>query len=155
MPSQVHPVHAVQPQVDDAPGGPREIRRILLVDDEPGIRTAYGTVLRENGYDVEVACDGRQALRMLGKSPVDLVICDIVMPDCDGLETLTVMRRRFPGVAMISISGGGTIAARDYLDMAMRLGAQATLAKPFSALELLTTISELGPSGAGLEPGMS
>jgi DNA-binding response OmpR family regulator len=114
--------------------------RILVVDDEAGVRGFLRKVLEDDGYEVIEAGDGKQALRQARAAHVDLVITDLVMPELEGIETIRALRREVPGVRIIAISGafGG-----QYLTMAQKLGAAAVLNKPVSAELLLATVAEL------------
>jgi len=79
--------------------------RILLVDDEPGIRIVLSAVLEKAGYAIDVAEDGFAALRKIQQRKPDLVITDLRMPNMNGFELLFVIRTRFPGLPTIAISG--------------------------------------------------
>jgi CheY-like chemotaxis protein len=105
----------------------QKLPRILLVDDEALVRHTLEAGLRPNGYEVLHAGDGDEALDVLASEPVDLVVTDLAMPRREGIETIIEIRRRFPGVKVIALSGvfGGL-----YLAMARQLGAAAALAKP-------------------------
>ena len=72
-------------------------RRILVVDDDPGVRESCAEILRNEGVEVVQAGDGREALRCLEAEPFDLVLSDVVMPDMDGYELYVTTRERFPG----------------------------------------------------------
>jgi CheY-like chemotaxis protein len=80
-------------------------RRILLVDDEPGIRFVLSAVLEQSGYAVDLAEDGFVALRKIQQKSPDLVITDLRMPNMNGFELLFVIRTRFPELPTIAISG--------------------------------------------------
>ena len=125
--------------------------RILLVEDDASFRESMYKVLTRAGHDVQEADNGRVALQQLHDHPADVVITDIVMPEQEGLETIIRLRRTNPHVKVIAISGGGSINAVDYLRTAKKLGALATLAKPFSRQEILTAIEQVLalPDGAG------
>ena len=114
--------------------------RILVVDDEAGVRGFLRKVLEDDGYEVIEAGDGKQALRQARAAHVDLVITDLVMPELEGIETIRALRREVPGVRIIAISGafGG-----QYLTMAQKLGAAAVLNKPVNAELLLARVAEL------------
>ncbi len=79
--------------------------RILVVDDEPGIRQTSALVLAEQGYEVRTAGDGFQALVELRQALPDMIISDLSMPNMSGFEFLSVVRRRFPHIPVIAISG--------------------------------------------------
>lgn len=110
--------------------------RILIVDDEPAILAILDRMLRKLGHECLQAGNGREALRKLGESPVDLVITDLIMPDTEGIETIGVIRKRWPGTKIIAMSGGGRQSPTPYLAVAASLGADATLAKPFQMADL-------------------
>ena len=80
-------------------------KKILLVDDEPNIRTVLTAVLENAGYRVDVAHDGFAALRSIQRSRPDLLITDLRMPNMNGFELLSVIRARYPDVPTIAISG--------------------------------------------------
>ena len=79
--------------------------RILIVDDEPLLLETAAMILGERGYEVHTACDGFEALTALRQSLPDLLISDLSMPNMSGFELLSVVRRRFPHLPVIAISG--------------------------------------------------
>lgn len=79
--------------------------RILVVDDEPIVLQVSALVLRDHGYEVKTAADGFQALVELRRSPPDVIISDLRMPNMSGFELLSVIRHRFPHIPVIAISG--------------------------------------------------
>ena len=114
---------------------------ILVVDDEEQIRQLIRATLEQAGYHVTEAHDGKEALQQYRLDPADLVIMDILMPDQDGLETTTTLRREFPNVKVIAITGGSDmIGILNFLDVAKMLGAHSTLQKPFEMKTLLDTV---------------
>lgn len=117
--------------------------RILLVDDEDIVLRLFETVLGLDHHDVTTASNGNGALSALAKGTFDLVITDLVMPDKEGIETIVEMQKLKPELPIIAMSGGGRGNAADYLDMAAKLGARKTLAKPFSAQALLDAVKEV------------
>ena len=114
-------------------------RTILVVDDDPQLRTVCRTTLEEAGYSVREAANGKEALAALDVTAIDLVALDLSMPDMDGFEFLRVVRVRSPKPKIIVMSGfmGGTM-----LPTAKLFGAVATLAKPFSPESLLSAVEE-------------
>lgn len=114
--------------------------RVLIVDDEEQIRTLLVEWLDARGYEVEAAVNGKEAIRLLHKNPFDVVISDIVMPDKDGLELLTYMRRNFPDTPVVMISAPDNEL---YLRTARGLGAARVLFKPFGMEEMSATVAEL------------
>jgi CheY-like chemotaxis protein len=114
--------------------------RILVVDDEAGVRAFLREALEQGGYQVIEAADGRQALRQARAGNADLVITDLVMPEQEGIETIRALRREMPGIGIIAISGafGGM-----FLKTAQLLGANAVLSKPVTAELLLARVAEV------------
>ena len=116
--------------------------QLLLVDDDPDFRDALGKQLVHAGHTVALAGDGEEAIDWLKHGTADLVILDIVMPNKEGLETISALRRSHPRLPVIAVSGGGRIDAHDYLHLAQNLGAVAVLAKPFPFAELQAQIAK-------------
>ena len=79
--------------------------RILVVDDEESIRTAAEAILKSQGYEVLCAVDGFDGLTVLKQSLPDVIISDLGMPNMNGFEFLSVVRKRFPHIAVVAISG--------------------------------------------------
>ncbi len=117
--------------------------RILIIDDDRLILEMLMSFLRRAGYEVFGAPNGNAALKLHKANPADLIITDIIMPEKDGLETITDFRRLFPSVKVIAMSGGGKIGADDYLRIAKSLGARKVLQKPFDAKILLEAVGEI------------
>jgi CheY-like chemotaxis protein len=114
---------------------------ILVVDDEDQIRLLIRETLEQVGYHITEARDGKEALEQYRLAPADLVIMDILMPNQDGLETTVALRREFPDVKVIVITGGSDmIGMLNFLDVAKMLGAHSTLQKPFEMKALLDTV---------------
>ena len=114
---------------------------ILVVDDEDQIRQLIRETLEQAGYHVTEARDGKEALQQYRLAPADVVIMDILMPDQDGLETTATLRREFPNVKVIAITGGSDmIGILNFLDVAKMLGAHRVLQKPFEMKTLLDTV---------------
>jgi CheY-like chemotaxis protein len=119
------------------------VARILIIDDEDQPRRMLQQVLIRVGYDVVEARDGNEGLQLFRASPTDLIITDILMPEKEGLETIIDLRREFPAVKIIAISGGGRTGNLNFLEVAKRLGAQRTLQKPFELQEMIAAVREL------------
>ncbi len=115
---------------------------ILVIDDEAHMRSLIARTLAGVGYDVEEAEDGAMGLARLELPGIALVLTDLLMPGREGLETILEMRRRWPAIPVIAMSGGGVNPAGNYLELAQRFGAAATLAKPFKPSDLITVIRE-------------
>lgn len=117
--------------------------RILLVDDDTGIRKLVRRVLVRAGYEVTESTDGLNGLRHMRSGHFDLVITDLVMPDMDGLELIRETRALHPDVPILAMSGGGKVPAPVYLRLAEVLGAGKVLPKPFEIPALLQAVSML------------
>jgi len=118
---------------------------ILVVDDEENIRQTLRGVLSDEGFEVLEAPDGRRALELLAHTAPSLAIVDVWMPDVDGIELVERMRTQAPGVAIIVISGHGTIETAVRV---IRLGAFDFLEKPFPLEALLNVVGRaLGGEG--------
>jgi DNA-binding response OmpR family regulator len=110
--------------------------RILVIDDDAHLLSTIEQALSVRGHSVVTATDGIQGERLFRAEPFNLIITDIVMPEREGLETIMVLRREFPHVPVIAMTGMG-VHSKLYLGIATRLGARRVLEKPFS-LALLT-----------------
>jgi DNA-binding response OmpR family regulator len=117
--------------------------RILLIDDEEPIGIVFKDILQRAGYEVEAAADGAQGIIVQRENSADIIITDVVMPGMIGLKTILELRRTFPAVPIIAISGGGQIASGEYLSLATRFGAACTLMKPISAQELIAAVTSI------------
>uniref|UniRef100_Q020C1 histidine kinase n=1 Tax=Solibacter usitatus (strain Ellin6076) TaxID=234267 RepID=Q020C1_SOLUE len=117
----------------------RPSRTILVIDDDAEVNGLLRHILTGAGYHVVVACDGKKGMDVLERQPVDLVITDLVMPEQEGLETVTRLHAQRPKLPVIAISGafGGS-----FLKAAGMLGATATLAKPIAADTLLRVVEQ-------------
>ncbi|HEU5091875.1 MAG TPA: response regulator [Nitrospira sp.] len=113
---------------------------ILVIDDEDSLRAALRRNLQKAGYHVIEANEGRQGLQQLASFPVNLVLIDIFMPGKEGLETIRELRRSYPNIPVIAMSGGGSKGMADVLGVATLLGARRTLLKPFTGQELLEAV---------------
>lgn len=122
--------------------------RILVVDDNPDILESLALVLQSAGHDARTAVDSRLALRLHLERPADLLITDIFMPGADGFETIAAFRERSPDLKIIAMSGGGQLARRDYLGVAMEVGADVMMRKPFDPADLLRTLDEMSADAA-------
>jgi CheY-like chemotaxis protein len=124
-------------------------RRILVIDDNPSVLSSIRQVLEAAGFEVEAAANGREGIRRFEAAPPDLVITDIIMPECEGIEVIREIRGDRPMQPILAISGSRSRGHIDYLRMAECLGANAVLAKPFAAAELLAKVEACLASLAG------
>ena len=117
--------------------------RIVIIDDEEAIRRLLRIALERAGYEVETASEGNAGLRSCRESKTDLVITDLVMPEKEGIETIQELRRVYPDIKIIAISGGGQISPVSYLSIAERIGANRTFEKPIDTKALVAAVGEL------------
>lgn len=130
----------MQPQPATQPA-----KRILVIDDDIPVRTAIRVVLEREGYVVDEAGNGREAMERVRAQRPQLILCDIFMPRQDGFDTIRALRREVPRVPIVAISGGGSVAGTDALRMARHLGAADVLHKPLHHAGLLGVIQHLLP----------
>ncbi len=118
--------------------------RILIIDDDDAFRGALENLLQAAGHTVATAPDGQTGAKRYRAEPFDVVITDIVMEQGEGLETVMTLRREYPDVGVIAMSGDSS-RSEFYLSVAKRLGAHRTFSKPFTMAELDPAIFELAP----------
>jgi CheY-like chemotaxis protein len=121
---------------------------VLVVDDDELVRSTIRASLARAGHDVIEARDGQEAVDILARGPVDVVVSDIIMPEIDGIGLLLQLRRQQPRLRVIVISGGGRTQNVDFLRMATALGADLALAKPFTPEDLQRAVQSVleGPT---------
>ena len=121
------------------------MRTILVIDDETGITQVIQEALQMVGYEVEVACNGREGIRKFDDQPYDLVITDICMPGVNGNSVARHIRNVSNGsTPIIGISGTPWWLENDDFDM--------VLAKPFPLEDLIDSVQQLPAAGSGLHP---
>jgi two-component system response regulator MprA len=113
--------------------------RLLLVDDDPRVRSAVGRRLGFEGFTVDLASDGAEAIERCGAVPPDLVILDVMLPEMDGLEVARRLRQLSP-VPILMLTARDAVADRV---AGLRSGADDYLVKPFAFEELLARIEAL------------
>jgi len=113
--------------------------RVLVVDDEAGTRESLSKVLAKEGYDVAAASDGREALNVVEKGGINVVLADVKMPRMDGVELLRAVKRYSPDIEVILITGYGTV---ETAVEAMREGAYDFVLKPFRRVVITKAVSK-------------
>lgn len=117
--------------------------RILVIDDEEFVRFTTEVVLTKAGHEITTAENGKVGLTEARQNTYDLVLTDIIMPEMEGLEAIRILRKEFPELPIIAMSGGGRTGNLDFLDAADAFGAQATLAKPFTRDQLCAIVDSV------------
>ena len=114
-------------------------KRVLIVDDEENFRHMLSVILKKEGYDVEAASNGEEALQKVTLSPYDEVLCDIRMPKMDGLDFLNEAKKAGVNSTIIMMSAYGTV---DIAIEAIKLGAYDYISKPFKPDEVILTLKK-------------
>jgi two-component system, chemotaxis family, chemotaxis protein CheY len=114
--------------------------KILVIDDDVIVRETIAQILEERGHQVLSAEDGKRGVAAFRTGRPDLVITDIIMPEQEGIQTITEIRRLAPQAKIIAISGGGRIGNTDFLKIARHLGANDVIAKPFDPDDLVSRV---------------
>ena len=124
--------------------------KILVVDDDAQMRSMIVQMLEREGHNVSTANNGKEAVQRFRQGHSDLVVLDILMPEMDGIEATMELKREFPAIRILAMSGGRRALSPQFnLDSAKVLGVQGTLAKPFTREQLLRAVKlALDPQGA-------
>ncbi|SRR3990172_3302946 len=115
------------------------MKKILVIDDEPIVRTSCIRSLSPEGYEVKSASSGKEALELLENEPFNLVLLDLKMPDMDGIEVLKKIKDTWPDTKVVMITGYSTV---ETAVKTLKLGAFSYLEKPFTPDTLLETARE-------------
>ena len=113
--------------------------KILVVDDEDIVRTSCSRTLSPEGYEVKLAKNGAEGLKMASEERFDLVLTDLKMPDMDGIEVLRIIKEQWPETAVIIVTGYQTV---DTAVKAIKLGAYDYIEKPFTPDALIAAVRE-------------
>jgi CheY-like chemotaxis protein len=113
---------------------------VLVVDDEDALRSVLSTELLSEGYVVETAPDGDDAIAILQQKAFDLVLLDIKMPRVDGFEVLRFIKQRYPSTKVIMLTGFADL--KNAIE-SKKLGAEDFVSKPYDLVDLLTTIERV------------
>ena len=115
--------------------------RVLVIEDDADLRAVLRLILEAGDHEVLEAPEGESGLALFRARAPDVVLTDILMPGKEGLETILTLRHEAPHAKIIAMSGGGAIVSKqNALRSAADFGVRRTLAKPFSAAELLSAI---------------
>lgn len=119
------------------------VNSILIIEDDEFVMNMLKQTFERAGYEVGTAANGRIGLQLYQCKPFDVVITDLIMPDMEGIETISELRKNDPNAKVIAISGGGRNSPDDYLHLAKKLGADRTFPKPVDRNELLAAVRDL------------
>lgn len=117
-----------------------EKSRILVVDDEEALRTVLSSELAGVGYDIETASDGDEAINLVQGKKFDLVLLDIKMPKVDGFEVLKFIKKSYPSIRVIMLTGFADL--KNAIE-SKKHGAEDFVSKPYDLVDLLTTIERV------------
>ena len=115
------------------------MKKILIIDDEPIVRTSCEKILMPEGYEVRVAENGEEGLGILEKEEFDLILLDLKMPGMDGVDVLKIIKERWPETRVIILTGYSTI---ETAVNTLRLGAFNFIEKPFTPDKLISSVKE-------------
>lgn len=118
-------------------------RLVLLIEDDAVLLEHLAGSFTAAGFRVMTAPDGAVGLKKFEQIRPDLVVTDIVMPDREGVETIMAMKARDKSVPILAISGGGRLGPSEFLTLAVGLGADSAMAKPFRSKDILARAAEL------------
>ena len=114
--------------------------KILIIDDDEIIRLFLEEILTTAGHQVQTLEDGNRVCEAIKSDPPQLMICDLIMPGQEGIETIKKVKSSFPQLPIVAISGSGL-----YLNFADKLGADAVIEKPIERERVIATLDSLLP----------
>ena len=120
--------------------------QVLVIDDDDLARETLETLLPDAGYSVTLASDGRRGLAELEKKAPDFIVTDIYMPEKEGIETIVDIRRSYPDIKIIAMSGGADVGSMPVLQLAEIVGEDRVLKKSFMPSEIVEAIESLRKS---------
>lgn len=115
---------------------------ILVVDDSATVRQQVGTALRQSGFNILEACDGLQGAELIAKGGIDCVICDVNMPNMNGIEMIRKVKGE-PGNENLPIVMLTTEGSKELITQAKEAGAKGWIVKPFKADLLVAAVEKL------------
>lgn len=115
------------------------MRKVLIIDDDAPTRLLLRLILESEGYEVFEAHDGVSGVECFAEQPADAVLCDVYMPEMDGIETIERLTREYVGVRIVAMSASFP-AESTLKSLVRKLGAVGALAKPFTRVELLAAV---------------
>lgn len=122
--------------------------KIVIIDDDRLVRDTLLNYLDDGDFDAVGAVDGQKGLELVAEINPEVVVTDILMPNKEGMETISELKRTYPEIRIVAMSGQNWSGFTSYLDMASRLGAHAVLSKPFSRKDFIETIKGVSEANA-------
>ncbi len=119
------------------------MKNILIIDDDETICKLFQVSLQDNDFEIDIAFNGDEGLKILKEKEFHLVITDIVMPEKEGIETIGEIKLKYPDIKIIAISGGGRGKPENYLKIADLMGVNKTFQKPVDVFELQGYVKQL------------
>jgi DNA-binding response OmpR family regulator len=116
---------------------------VCVVDDDNAVRAMMVRKLADAVFATVEAINGLEAIEVLKTTRVDIAIVDIIMPDQEGLSTIGQIKKAWPHIRILAVSGGGRGSGESYLTFASELGADDVLPKPFREAEFLERVRKL------------
>ncbi len=118
------------------------MKQILVIDDDPQIRSFLETILSRENFVVLTASNGKKGMKIFKDNTIDLVLTDIIMPEKEGFETIREILEIRPNTPIIAMSGGGINSSEGYLRIAKSLGAYSIFEKPIEKEHLIALVKE-------------
>jgi len=116
---------------------------ILVIDDNDEFRGMLRKMLEKEGYEVREARHGKEGVELYRENPADLLMIDLIMPEEDGVQVMSELKKEFNDIKFIMMSGGGEYeSGEDYLSSLEAFGVQKTLAKPFDRQTMIAMVKE-------------
>lgn len=120
------------------------MKRILLIEDEESERIPLARMLRDAGFEVVTATDGKKGMALFEQQVIDLVITDLIMPTQDGIETIMALRSLKRDCKIIAVSGGGRMLDTGFLEKIIwQLGVKHFLEKPVNEAQMLAAVADI------------
>jgi DNA-binding NtrC family response regulator len=116
---------------------------VCVIDDDASVRNTVCMMLDRAGYETVQASDGEIGMKLVAERNPSVVVTDLIMPNQEGIETIQLLKERFPKLPVLAISGSFNAGTVDYLELARCMGANEVLAKPFKSAQLLEKIEAL------------
>ncbi len=117
------------------------MKKVIVIDDDDNVRSFMANMLRTVECELYMAENGRIGVDLIENEGIDLAIVDILMPEMDGLEVITELRKGSSDVKIFAMSGGGSFEFVDMLDLAKTMGAAKVFPKPFDCRKVLDEIN--------------